>query len=418
MPHRRIRPLAPGYTVVFRSPDPQRVFGYSPGILALPNGRLIATCDFGGPGAIDLPGIKTDAGDFGRPNQGRVATSDDGGKTWTERATLPLMHATPFVAGDAVYIVGHGRDLGIVRSDDQGTTWGERVKFTQGETWHQAPTNVWYTRDRVYLVMERYLQFAWAHCAPVVMSAPVTADLTRRESWTFSNQTTFRELVGERVPFLGVPFFTPGSTAPGNPGDKRNMAPLGWLETHLIQFQDPDHVWYDPTGRTFHLIGRAHTGTTNLACLAKAVEGEDGSITVGLEHAPSGEPMVYLPCPGGQMKFHILYDAVTKLFWLLSTQATDSMVRPDRLPADRFNLPNNERRRLQLHFSRNAVDWCFAGLVAVGETERSSRHYASMAIAGDDLVILSRSGDREAKDAHNGNIVTFHRIPRFRELVY
>jgi hypothetical protein len=418
MSFRRVSPLAPDYVRVFESPDPQRVYGYSPGICRLPNGRLVATCDFGGPGAKDLPGAKTDTGDYGAPNQGRVATSDDGGRTWTERARIPLMHATPFVAGNAVYIIGHGRDLGIVRSDDWGSTWGERVKFTEGEIWHQAPSNVWYTRGRVYVIMERYIQFAWAHCAPVVMSAPVGADLTRKESWTFSNQSTFRELVGERVPLLGVPFFTPGQTAPDNPGDRRHMAPLGWLETHIVQFTDPDHVWYDPTGRTFHLIGRAHTGTTNLACLAKAVEGEDGSLTVSLEQAPSGEPIAYLPCPGGHMKFHVLYDGETRLFWLLSTQATDSMVRPERLPPNRFNLPNNERRRLQLHFSRNCVDWCFAGLVAVGETERSSRHYASMAIDGEDLVVLSRSGDRNAKDAHNGNIITFHRIPRFRELVY
>ena len=43
----------------------------------------------------------------------------------------------------------------------------------------------------------------------------------------------------------------------------------------------------------------------------------------------------------------------------------------DRLPEDRYNLPNNERRRLQLHFSKNMIDWCFAGLVAVGPAEHS-----------------------------------------------
>lgn len=108
----------------------------------------------------------------------------------------------------------------------------------------------------------------------------------------------------------------------------------------------------------------------------------------------------------------------TRLYWLLSTQATDSMTRANRLPPDRFNLPNNERRRLALHFSKNMVDWCFAGLVAVGPVEVASRHYASMVIDGEDLHVLSRSGDARARNPHDGNLITFHTIERFRELVY
>jgi len=118
------------------------------------------------------------------------------------------------------------------------------------------------------------------------------------------------------------------------------------------------------------------------------------------------------------MKFHIVYDDTTKLFWLLSSQSTDSTCRPEKLSKERTALPDNERYRLQLHFSRNLVDWCFAGLVAQGATPRESRHYASMVIDGDDLVVLSRSGDASAKSAHDGNMITFHRIHNFRKLVY
>lgn len=118
------------------------------------------------------------------------------------------------------------------------------------------------------------------------------------------------------------------------------------------------------------------------------------------------------------MRFHVLYDEKTKLYWLLSSQATDSMTRAELLPDERYDLPNNERHRLVLHFSKNMVDWCFAGVVAIGESPKQSRHYASMDIDGDDLVILSRSGDERAQSAHNGNIITFHRIKNFRDLVY
>jgi hypothetical protein len=37
---------------------------------------------------------------------------------------------------------------------------------------------------------------------------------------------------------------------------------------------------------------------------------------------------------------------------------------------------------------------------------------------GDDLFIVSRSGDERARTAHDGNIVTFHRIKDFRKLIY
>lgn len=134
--------------------------------------------------------------------------------------------------------------------------------------------------------------------------------------------------------------------------------------------------------------------------------------------APTGKTLLYLPMPGGQMKFHILYDEVSRLYWLLSSQATDSMIDPEKMPSDRYNLPDNERHRLQLHFSKNCVDWCFAGLIDMGATALESRHYASMTISGDDLYILSRTGDKDAATPHNTNMISLHEVKNFRELVY
>jgi hypothetical protein len=163
---------------------------------------------------------------------------------------------------------------------------------------------------------------------------------------------------------------------------------------------------------------RANTLSTGYGAIAKVVENDDGTMTTMLETAPSGRKMVFIPLPGGQMKFHIVYDEPTKLYWLLSTQATDSMTRAELLPDERFWTPNNERHRLQLHFSKNCIDWCFAGIVTMTDSALQTRNYASMAIDGDDLIVLSRSGDERAVSAHNGNLITFHRIRDFRGLVY
>jgi hypothetical protein len=59
-----------------------------------------------------------------------------------------------------------------------------------------------------------------------------------------------------------------------------------------------------------------------------------------------------------------------------------------------------------------------AGVVAAGKDPGQARHYASMVIDGDDLHVLSRSGDGRAKSAHDTNLITFHTVTDFRDLVY
>ncbi len=415
-----IRPLADEFVAVGESPDPRNMPLYTPSILALPDGRLVAAYERGG---------------TGRQNNAAytfLLTSDDGGRTWTQRGALRMTHARLFRAGKSIWYLGQRGDLQIARSDDRGETWSTQAALTKGQSWHQSACNVWHAGGHVYLVMERRVgneNKAWAvgALAPVLMRAREDADLTQRASWTFASELVFADLIpGYRqnepaLEMFGVPFFRQGfpDRAPvATTPKRRTMSPIGWLETNVVQILDPDHVWHDPAGRTFHLLMRAHTGGTGYAALAKVVEQPDGSMVTQLERAPSGKTMLFVPMPGGQMRFHICYDTKTKLYWLLSSQATDSMTRPDRLPAERYDLPNNERHRLTLHFSRNLVDWCFAGLVTKTASPKEARHYAAMDIDGDDLVILSRSGDARAKSAHDGNLITFHRVRGFRELVY
>ncbi len=411
-----IRPLAQDHVVVVESPDPERIYCFTPGIARLRSGRLIATMDFGGPGMKD-----------GQP-RGRIFTSDDGGLTWSPRGSFPFHHARPFEAGGSLYILGHSGDLMIIRSDDGGLTWSAPARLTDGQSWHGTAGNVLEHRGHVYLVMERRTSQkirVWpvGELAPVLLRGRADADLTNRAHWQFASELSFADTIPNlaldpALDYFGVPFFAAPYPFGSLPAARRTCAPIGWLEGNVVRFADPDHLLHDPSDRTFYIWLRAHTGGAGYAAVAKVVERGDGSMTTQLATVPSGKRLLYVPCPGGHLRFHVLYDEPSKLFWLLSSQSTDSMTRPDRLPPDRYGLPNNERHRLQLHFSRNMFDWCFAGLVATGATPREARSYAAMAVDGDDLVILSRSGDARAKSAHDTNLITFHRIRRFRELVY
>ena len=430
----KIRPLANAYVEVARSDSPLTHYHGSCSVCVMPDGNLIASYNHGGPDYWMRDGFYAEA-----------CISADGGKTWENTLHHRLNHARAFRAGGKVYILGqlategiianpdgtkrikNGHkmgDIAVVCSADNGRTWGEQARLTHGERWHQAPSNVWYKDGYVYLVMEKAVYDAmncWNvnELAPVLMRARETDDLTRAESWTFAEAPAFRDMIDfSKTDYFGIPYYATPENDEAVLAPHRRCAPMGWLETQVVQILDPDHNWYDPNGKTLHLIARAHTGLTGYACVVKVTENDDGTMTTGFVYAPSGKKHFYIPLPGGQMKFHIVYDVQTKLYWLLSTQATDSMIRVDRMPDDRFGLPDNERQRLVLHFSRNCIDWCFAGVVAQEQHPKCSRHYASMDIDGDDLVILSRSGDENAQSAHNGNIVTFHRVKDFRGLVY
>jgi hypothetical protein len=93
--------------------------------------------------------------------------------------------------------------------------------------------------------------------APVLMRGRLDDDLTRRENWTFASTVVFRDIVKPTdLDWFGVPLFESRFDEATFPAPGRAMAPIGCLETNVVQFTDPDQMWHDPTGRTFHLWSR------------------------------------------------------------------------------------------------------------------------------------------------------------------
>ncbi|MCA1808547.1 MAG: hypothetical protein ABR497_11790 [Kiritimatiellia bacterium] len=73
--------LAPGFVTLYESPDPQRIFAYSPGIArvsTIAGTRLVATLDLGAVGGAELSGRKNQPGEKSKAWQGHVYSSDDG----------------------------------------------------------------------------------------------------------------------------------------------------------------------------------------------------------------------------------------------------------------------------------------------------------------------------------------------------
>jgi hypothetical protein len=376
-------------SVIAVSPCADSIYLYTPAIAEGFDGRFVVAVDYGGPGTSSLDGPKSDFGDYGTGNQIRVLLSDDRGRHWRETSSrIPMMHEILFKAGESLYMIGHSRRLMITRSDDNGETWSEPSVLCAEGRWHQSCTAVDVSDGKVTLAYEKWVSdgHPWPGVGPVLMQAPVSADLTLPSSWKFSELYN-PDPVMEAARPAGLPLEGDGHA--------------GMLETNVVRVVDPSRPFYDPSGRSVVLLSRANTGMPDIGVLLRGRELEDGSLTIDRWPRKDGEVM-FAHIPGGHLKFYILYDAVSGLFWLLHSQSDGRM---------------NERRWLALSYSPDLLRWTFAGLVAVGPTDRSARHYATMIVDGDDLCIVSRSGDENARNAHDGNIVTFHRVRNFRKLV-
>lgn len=382
--------------ILWKSPDPQGLYCYSPFLAEGFDNRLILSFDISGPGLSAVSGPKSDSGDF-NGNQCRIFVSDDRGENWRETARLPMLHARVFKGGDSLWLIGHSGRLLISQSTDNGESWSEPAVLDDEYFWHQAPCSMDFRRGRIYLTMEHapLRDKGWAGGDPVLMSADLTADLTKRASWTFSNCMKFKEdIPHEKNLFC----FTPGV----------------WLESNVVRIYDPDHRFYDPQDRTVLLFSRCAVDVDNgnIAAVLKGTEADDGSLKLELL-TMNDFPLLYIPFPGGCMKFHIVYDEVSRLYWLIASrnESSNFLQNPKRYPG-----VGMERRQLELFYSRDLFDWCSAGMVAAGDCLTASRHYASLLIDGEDLLVASRSGDENGKNPHDTNLITLHRIKSFRNL--
>lgn len=131
----------------------------------------------------------------------------------------------------------------------------------------------------------------------------------------------------------------------------------------------------------------------------------------------------YYPMPGAQLKFCVIRDPVSKMFWATANLPVDSQGTFDWWAAGekRGNfwgagpIGGNDRRTLMLQYSVDGLNWFQAGCVAQAKKISQSFMYATPVIDGDDLAIISRSSVN-APNQHDADFATFHRVRNFRRL--
>lgn len=369
-------PLAQDYTVVGRSPG-RNITIMEPGLAALPGGRLFATFPF----LSHLRQVPRPP-DYRRPVL-NLCTSDDRGATWQAVGALEgVVTGTPFLHGGALYLLGHRedrKDVVIARSEDEGRSWSALATLFEGDYWN-CPTGIVFHDGRLYRAIGgREAQGR----ETLVIAGDLSRDLLDPAAWRKSNALAF-----------------PGVPRQLVRGGEPDTETAHWLEPNVVAIRGRLYVLC-----TVKIANRDGWPTPGLAALCAV---EDDGRDIGYRF------LQYHPAPGAQLKFHILYDEPTRLYWRTMNLPIDTTTPVDPRWEARGNF-GGDRRTLALSYGTDGLNWLQAGSIAVMERPWDGFMYAAPCIEGDDLLVLSRTA-LGAANQHDSNMITFHRVRNFRAL--
>ncbi|MBL9172954.1 MAG: hypothetical protein JNL10_05425 [Verrucomicrobiales bacterium] len=356
----------PPGVVVAHAPARSREYLGSPSLAVLPDGSLVASHDFFGPGSTS--------------DTIHVYGSTDRGVTWRRRGETHGFWSTLFVHRGALYLLGTGRQDGLVtvrRSLDGGRSWSTPSDATTGlllsdGRYHCAPVPVVEHNGRLWRAMEDVLgPGGWgAYFNTFVLSVPADADLLHATNWTQSNRLP-------RDPqWLGGRFG-------------------GWLEGNVV---------VAPGGGIVNVLRADYRDPDEKAAVVE-VSADGRTVRFDPENG-------FIPFPGGCKKFAIRQDPEDGSYWSLANWIP---------PEHRGGPVERTRNTLALIHSTDLRRWEVRQvLLQHPDRERHGFQYADFQFDGEDLLGLVRTAfddaDGGAHSAHDANYITFHRWPGFRRL--
>ena len=211
----------------------------------------------------------------------------------------------------------------------------------------------------------------WGRYCAGILSIPVDADLLQAENWTFSNF------------IVREPEWLDGTFG-------------GWLEGNAVVAPDGamvDRLRVDTPG----YLEKA-------AIVTISADGKAASFDAGTG---------FIDFPGGAKKFTVRKDEQSGLYWSLAT-----IVPPRHQDKVR---PGTVRNTLALVCSPDLRRWETRCVVLYHpDTKAIGFQYVDWQFEGDDMIAACRTayddGIGGARNNHDANFMTFHRIPNFREM--
>lgn len=334
----------------------------SPSMVRLPDGGLLASMDvFSGEHPQNLT---------------LIFRSDDDGKSWHYVSELmPCFWGKLFVHKGILYMLAVSTEYGdllIGKSEDGGKTFSAPVSLLRGANGkkgypgvHKNPQPVISYNGRIYNTLEwgSWLDKGYFHGA-MVMSCDEDADLLDPENWHFTPPVV-HDMNWE------------GTAPDGRAGN---------IEGTLV---------VAPDGKLYNYM-RYETNAEKKILVFSIPEDPDAPIEYS-------HPVLF---PGNRSKFMIKKDGVSGLYFSIVSLRIDE--------------PKTNRNLLALLSSADLKDWRVVSELIdrrYDDPKMVGFQYIDFEIEGDDIIYLSRTAINGARNYHDANYSTFHRIEGFRKLL-
>jgi autotransporter-associated beta strand protein len=332
-----------------------------PSILVLSNGHYLAAHALFGSGSGSSTNGRTSI--FRSTNQGVTWSKVNGGNDLTG-----ILRGSLFEQGGAVYLLGANKDTEgnfpvISKSTNNGSTWSAPLSL--------APLGAVATPDNALTVNGRL----WLASSTRAFSFATSAD-----------------------PLLAASWSSPG----GFPASTNS-----WLAG--TGFNTTDN--FIGEGQISHSPGEGLVILPKVRLLSYTALARVNPVSGLVSFDPDRD---FVPLPGGEKKFGVRYDPVSGKYFILSNPI---------LPADTGSTIARDliRNTAAVFSSTDLRNWKLEKIfLYTANINYEGFQYFNFEFDGNDIVLVSRTGfdvgGNRPPRGHDSNLLTFHRIPNFRNL--